>query len=113
MAPAAYSSAVEIRWNERYPAAVFIPSDVGGLPFPLPETGSASFDLIGDLTIRSTTRRVTWEATATFSGQEISAQAKTAFRFADFGLSIPRVASVLSLEETIRLETDLLLRRES
>ena len=40
-------------------------------------------------------------------------QAKTSFRFADFGLSIPRVASVLSVEETIRLETDLLLRRGS
>jgi polyisoprenoid-binding protein YceI len=99
--------------TERYPTAVFIPSEVRGLPFPLPQTGTASFELIGDLTIRETTRRITWEATATFNGQEISAQAKTSFRFADFGLSIPRVASVLSVEETIRLETDLLLRRGS
>jgi hypothetical protein len=38
-------------------------------------------------------------------------QAKTGFRFADFGLGIPRVASVLSVEDNIRLETDLLLRR--
>jgi polyisoprenoid-binding protein YceI len=92
---------------------VFIPNEVRGLPFPLPQTGTASFELIGDLTIRDTTRRITWEATATFNGQEISVQAKTSFRFADFGLSIPRVASVLSVEETIRLETDLLLRRGS
>jgi polyisoprenoid-binding protein YceI len=99
--------------TERYPAAVFIPSDVRGLPFPLPEAGTASIELLGDLTIRDTTRRVTWEATATFNGPEISVQAKTSFRFEDFGLSIPRVASVLSVEETIRLETDLLLRRGS
>jgi polyisoprenoid-binding protein YceI len=97
----------------RYPTAVFIPNEVRGLPFPLPQTGTASFELMGDLTIRETTRRITWEATATFNGQEVSVQAKTSFRFADFGLSIPRVASVLSVEETIRLETDLLLRRGS
>jgi polyisoprenoid-binding protein YceI len=99
--------------TERHPTAVFIPSEVRGLPFPLPQTGTTSFELIGDLTMRETTRRLTWEATATFNGQEISVQAKTSFRFADFGLSIPRVASVLSVEDTIRLETDLLLRRGS
>ena len=99
--------------TERHPTAVFIPSELRGLPFPLPQTGTASFELIGDLTIRGTTRPITWEATATFNGQEVSVQAKTSFRFADFGLSIPRVASVLSVEDTIRLETDLLLRRSS
>ena len=99
--------------TERYPMAVFIPSELRGLPFPLPQTGTASFELVGDLTIRDTTRRATWEATATFSGQEVSVKAKTSFRFADFGLSIPRVASVLSVEDTIRLETDLLLQRGS
>jgi polyisoprenoid-binding protein YceI len=99
--------------TERHPTAVFIPSEVRGLPFPLPQTGTASFELIGDLTMRETTRRITWEAMATFQGQEISVQAKTSFRFADFSLSIPRVASVLSVEDTIRLETDLLLRYSS
>jgi polyisoprenoid-binding protein YceI len=99
--------------TERHPTAVFIPSEVRGLPFPLPQTGSASFELTGDLTIRDTTRRVTWEAAATFNGQKVNVQAKTSFRFADFDLSIPRVASVLSVEDTIRLETDLLLQRSS
>jgi polyisoprenoid-binding protein YceI len=99
--------------TERYPMAVFIPSEVRDLPFPLPQTGTASFELVGDLTMRETTRRLTWEATATFQGQEVNVQAKTSFRFGDFGLSIPRVASVLSVEDTIRLETDLLLRRGS
>jgi polyisoprenoid-binding protein YceI len=99
--------------TERHPMAVFIPGEVRGLPFPLPQTGTASFELIGELTMRETTRRLTWEATATFNGQEVSVQAKTSFRFGDFGLTIPRVASVLSVEDTIRLETDLLLRRGS
>jgi MFS family permease len=45
-------------------------------------------------------------STATFNGQGVSVQAKTAFRFADFGPSIPPVASVLSAEDAICLETD-------
>jgi hypothetical protein len=59
------------------------------------------------------TRRVTWEATATFNGLDVNVQAKTAFRFADFDLTIPRVSSVLSVEDNIRLETELMLRRSS
>ena len=97
--------------TDRFPHAVFVPAEVRGLPVPLPQSGTVSFDLAGDLTIRDATRRVTWEATATVNGQEVSIRARTAFRFADFGLRIPRVASVLSVEDTIRLEINLLLRR--
>ncbi len=99
--------------TDRYPTAVFVLAEVHGLSFPLPQTGTASFELVGELTVRDATRRVRWEATATFDGPEVSVQANTAFRFADFGLSIPRVASVLSVEDNIRLETDLVLRRGS
>jgi polyisoprenoid-binding protein YceI len=99
--------------TERYPTTVFVPTDIRGLQFPLPQSGTVSFELIGDLTVRGRTRRVTWEATATFNGQDVNVQARTAFRFADFGLTIPRVASVLSVEDNIQLETDLLLRRTS
>ena len=77
----------------------------------MPQSGTASFELIGDLTVRDVTRRVTWEATATFNGPDANVQAKTAFRFADFGLTIPRVSSVLSVEDNIRLEADFLLRQ--
>jgi polyisoprenoid-binding protein YceI len=99
--------------TERYPTTVFIPTEIRGLQFPFPQNGAASFELIGDLTVRDVTRRVTWEATAAFNGPDVNVQAKTAFRFADFGLTIPRVSSVLSVEDNIRLETDLLLRRSS
>ena len=96
--------------TERYPTAVFVPVEVRGL-MPLPRSGTASFELIGDFTVRALTRRTTWQATATFDGVEVEARARTALRFADLGLQIPRVASVLSVEDDIRLELDLVLRR--
>jgi polyisoprenoid-binding protein YceI len=97
--------------TERYPVAVFVPTDVRGLSLPLPLSGSAAFELTGDFTVRTVTRRTTWQATATFNGAAVDVRARTAFRFADFGLQIPRVASVLSVEDDIRLELDLVLRR--
>jgi polyisoprenoid-binding protein YceI len=97
--------------TDRYPHAVFVPTEARGLPVPLPQSGTVSFDLVGDLTIRDATRRITWEAAATVNGQEVSIRARTAFRFADFALRVPRVSSVLSVEDNIRLEIALLLRR--
>jgi len=97
--------------TDRYPTADFVPTEVRGLGAPFPQTGTVSFELVGDLTIRDATRRLTWEATATIDGQELSIRARTAFRFADFGLRVPRVSVVLSVEDNIQLETDLLLRQ--
>lgn len=99
--------------TERYPTAVFVPTDVRGLSVPPPQSGTATFELTGDFTVRTVTRRTTWQATATFNGAEVDVRARTAFRFADLGLQIPRVASVLSVDDNIRLELDLVLRRSS
>jgi len=99
--------------TDRYPTAVFLPVEIRGLSIPLPSTGSASFEILGDFTVREVTRRITWESTATFSDADVSVRARTAFRFPDFGLRIPRVSVVLSVEDNIRLEADLLLRPAS
>ena len=99
--------------TDRFPTAVFAPAEIRGLRLPLPQTGTASCEIVGELTVRDTSRHIIWEATATLNGQDISVRARTALRFADFGLRVPRVAVVLSVEDTIRLEADLLLRRSS
>jgi len=99
--------------TDRYPTAVFLPVEIRSLSLPLPSTGSASFEVLGDFTVREVTRRITWESTATFSDADVSVRARTAFRFPDFGLRIPRVSVVLSVEDNIRLEADLLLRPAS
>ena len=46
-------------------------------------------------------------------GSRVSVRARTAFRFGDFGLLVPRVSVVLSVEDDIKLEADLVLRRSS
>jgi polyisoprenoid-binding protein YceI len=97
--------------TDRYPTVTFVPTEARKLPFPLPATGSVAFELVGDLTVKEVTRRVTWEATASFDGPRVAIRARTAFRFGDFGLRVPRVSVVLSVEGDIKLEADLVLRR--
>lgn len=97
--------------TEAHPAAVFVPTAFSGLAFPLP-AGDATFRITGDLTIRGVTRPVTWDVTARAAGSGIAGTARTNFTFDDFGLDKPRVASVLSVADEIRLEYDFSLVRE-
>lgn len=96
----------------RYPEAVFVPTEVTGLPFPIPEAGTAAIRIAGDLTIRDVTRRVEWAATARFEPAAMVVEARLAFTFEDFGITKPRVAIVLSVDDEIRLEADLVFGRE-
>jgi len=68
--------------------------------------------VVGDLTIRDVTQEVVWEGEAEFSGQEVRVLLRTEFPFERFGLVQPRVPILLSVENRIRLEVDLVLRRK-
>ncbi len=61
------------------------------------------------LTIREVTKPVTWDVTARFVNGAVTGLAKTQFTFADFELPKPRVASVLSVDDEIRLEYEFRL----
>lgn len=95
----------------RFPTAEFVPREARGLPIPVPIVGDIAFELLGDLTVRGVTRPVTWSGTATANGSEASAQASTQVRLSDFGMAIPRLPLVLSVEDTLTLELDLRLRQ--
>ncbi|MCA1554462.1 MAG: YceI family protein, partial [Chloroflexi bacterium] len=90
--------------TNRFKYAVFVPTKIEGLQLPPPTSGDVSFKLIGDLTIRDVTKQVTWDVKGTVSGDDAKGLATTSFTFADFNLSKPSVFTVLSLEDTIKLE---------
>lgn len=96
---------------EQHPTIVFAPTQVRGLTIPS-DSGTSSFDLLGDLTVRGVTRPTTWRATARFKGGRVSGTASTRFTFADFEIEKPRVRSVLSVADTIALDYDFNLVRE-
>lgn len=90
-----------------HPTVELVPKQIVGLDTPLTASGEVAFQLIGDLTVNGITRSTTWEVTGTATeGREITGTATTHFTFEDFGLSQPRVPSVLSVKDNIQLEFD-------
>lgn len=97
--------------TEQHPTAALVPIEFRGLTWPLPASGTVTFELVGNLTVKGVTRSTTWNVTLTVAGDTLSGTAATSFSFADFALTKPRVAVVLSVDDTIRLEYDLRLIR--
>jgi polyisoprenoid-binding protein YceI len=95
---------------ETYPLATFVLRGVEGLQAPLVEGQATPVTLIGDLTLRDTTKLVAWEADVTLADGALTGSAATMFEMPDFAIEPPRVPVVLSLDETIRLEIDLVAR---
>ena len=94
--------------TDTYPEVVFAPTSIEGLPESLADaSGHARVHIIGDLTVKDQTREVTWDGEIDFAGDgTASGSAAVEFTFEDFGMTKPRVAIVLSVEDTIRLELD-------
>jgi polyisoprenoid-binding protein YceI len=97
---------------QRFPEIVLVPTELRGLTRPLPSSGSTSFELVGDLTVRGVTRPTVWRVAAQLEDGRVSGTASTRFVFDDFQMEKPRVRSVLSIADTIALEYDFNLVRE-
>ena len=94
--------------TDTYPEVVFVPTGISWQRPPAGELrGMQEFSIAGDLTVKDQTRAVVWEATAEFGADGAArGQASVEFTFADFDMDKPKVAVVLSVEDTIRLELD-------
>ncbi len=97
--------------TNRYPRAEFVPRRHKGMPTPLPSSGSATFQLIGDLTLHGVTAEQTWDTAATFAADAVTAKATARFNFAKYKITIPRVFGLLSVDDDIRLELNVRMRR--
>ena len=97
--------------TSRYPQAEFVPRRQKGLATPLPTSGTANFQLIGDMTLHGVTSELTWDVAGTFAAETVTAKATTRFNFAKFKITVPRVFGLLSVDDDIRLEMSLRLRR--
>lgn len=99
--------------TEKYPTVEIVPTAVRGLTGALPASGTRSFELVGDLKVRDATRPTVWQVRANFAPGRVSGTAVTKFTFEQFGLTKPKVASVLSVADTIQLEYDFNLVAEA
>jgi polyisoprenoid-binding protein YceI len=88
----------------RFPNAEFTPTELRGLPSPLPTSGEFTGQLVGTMKIRETTKPITFDLTGRIEGNTVSGTATSQLKITEFGVSLPRVPAVLSMEDLARLE---------
>ncbi len=90
----------------KFPEAVFVPTEVKGVPKMVPSTGQLGVSLTGNLTIHGVTKPVTFRGIATIDPRSstVAGRALTTITFADFGLTKPTLARLMSVEDKITIE---------
>jgi polyisoprenoid-binding protein YceI len=83
----------------------FKPTAITGLPETLTLGEAVTFQITGDLTVRTITQPVTFDVMVMPESEAmISGTASTTVQRADFELNIPRVPSVADVSEEVKLE---------
>lgn len=98
---------VRRRFQAQFPTAEMTGTSVSGMPWPLPETGGATFTLTGDMTIEGATSEVTWNVNALFGPGSVTGQAQTVITFDQFEMDKPSLPFIISVEDEITLEIDI------
>jgi polyisoprenoid-binding protein YceI len=88
------------------PTVVFQPTAIKGGPKTIPTSGTGTFTLVGNMTVKGITKPTTWTVNARYLPTSVTGTAATAFTFNDFSIAQPRVPVLLSVADTIRLEGD-------
>jgi polyisoprenoid-binding protein YceI len=94
--------------TEKFPTLVIVPKRAVGLPAPLPagQQAQAGFQLIVDMTLHGVTKETTWNVVATFGNASVGGRATTTVQFADFNMTKPTLARLLSVDDKIQLEIE-------
>lgn len=97
----------QILVTDTYEFITFVPTQVTGLPATVSANEPYEFQIVGDLTVRDTTREVVFDAIVVpVSDASLEGSAGTTIRYADFGITIPQARSVTSVSDEVRLEID-------
>lgn len=102
------------QWLEstKYPSATFVPKRLEGLPTtPYTDGQELTFKIVGDLTIRTVTKEVTFDATGKIVGDSFTGTATTGFNMTDFGFDPPSIAGVLNSENAVALSLTIEAKR--
>ena len=94
----------------QFPTAEFVPTKTSGLTVPLATSGTFTFTLTGNMTIKGKTKEVTFDVTAKRDGSDLTATATAnpSWKFGDFRMTAPSVPfRVLSVTDEIRAAIDI------
>ena len=90
-----------------FPLATFIVTGVDGIESGLVDGQETTFTLVGDLTLHGVTNEAKWEVTATLNGDTVTGSASTTFVLDDYEMEKPIVGPVISIDDEIVLQMDV------
>src|SRR6185503_19306369 len=67
--------------TEKFPTVELIPKEIRGFSGKLPASGTATFQLLGDLVLKGVAHPTVWNVTARAEGNDVAGSATTAFTF--------------------------------
>jgi polyisoprenoid-binding protein YceI len=94
--------------TSQYPTATFIATEVTGYDAALPEGEEQVVQLTGTLDLHGVQKEVTWEVKAYRQGEVISALATVTVAFADFNMTAPTFAQIVSIDDKATLQVQLI-----
>lgn len=97
--------------SDAYPRATFVPTSIDGLPESYTEGESINFQVTGDLTVKETTRPVTFAVTVQVSGNSLTGDASTTLLMSDFGVGPISIAGILETEDEVKLNFSIAAKR--
>jgi polyisoprenoid-binding protein YceI len=93
--------------SDQYEYISFTPTELSGLPDSAAVGQPFTFQMMGDLTIKGVTLPTTFDVTVTPAAEGIlGGSASTTIRYADWGVSIPSVPFVASVDDQVVLQLD-------
>ena len=97
----------QILQTDQYEFITFSPTEITGLPSSGVVGQSYTFQMVGDLTIGDVTKQATFEVTTRAASEDrLTGTATTTIAYADYGISIPQVRQVASVDDQVRLELE-------
>lgn len=96
--------------SDVFPVTTFTAVSATGLPASITDGESVSFQLNGDLTVRDVTKNVTFDVTASLTGDALQGTATLALSMSDFGIDPPSFANTLTVADPFTIEVTLTAR---
>ncbi len=91
--------------SAQYPQATFKPTKIEGLPATVKPGDQITFKVTGDLTVKQTTKPVTFDVTLTANQDKLTGTASTQIALSDFGVGPIQIA-MLQTEDKAKLVFD-------
>ncbi len=98
--------------SNTYPVALFVPTQIVNPPADYQPGQEATFQLVGDMTIRDITNPLTFDVTATLSGDTIQGFGEAKSNMTDWGFDPPSFAGTLTVKDEFTIRIDFVARAQ-